>query len=122
MLWAAFTIVFYGFLCVSEYVNFSWHNISYYDDYISIFLYQPKADPFRQGHNIHVLKTNSPTCPYHAFNQFKNPICNADISPDAPVYQAGWFAPLSCIMAPRTIRQLLSHAGFNHTDYASHSF
>jgi len=123
MLWAAFTMEFYGFLRVSEFVDLCWCDIGCSDDYIFIFLHQLKTDLFRQDHTIYVFKTNnSSTCPYHAFNRFRNSITNADTSPDAPVYQAGWFAPLSCTMITRTICQLLSQAGFNHTDYASHSF
>ena len=119
MLWAAFTMEFYGFMHVSEYVNLCWRDISCSEDCISIFLHQLKTDPFRHGHTIHIFKTNSSTCPHSAFNRYRNSVSGINTSLDAPVYQAGRFSPLSRAMITRTICQLLSQ---DHMAYASHSF
>ena len=48
MLWAAFTMAFYGFLRVSEYVNLQWRDVTVSNDHISIRLHQSKTAPFRQ--------------------------------------------------------------------------
>ena len=52
MLWAAFTIVFYGFLRVSEYTTLHWSDVSVTEENLSIKLHQSKTDPFRRGHTM----------------------------------------------------------------------
>jgi len=49
-------------------------------------------------------------------------VSNANTSPDAFIFQAGRFNPLSCAMITRAICQLLAKAGLNHMEFASHSF
>jgi len=122
MLWAAFTIAFYGFMRVSEYVNLCWCDVTCSEDCISIVLHQSKTDPFRHGHTIQIYKTNSSTCPHKALIHYKTVVSNANTSPDAFIFQAGRFNPLSRAMITSVIRQLLSNAGLNHMEFASHSF
>jgi len=120
MLWAAFTIAFYGFFRVSEYVNLHWRDVSSTDDCISITLHQSKTDPFRQGHTVQVFETTSSTCPVKAFKRYSNSV--TDVLPNAHLFSTGRFNPLSRVAVTRTLRQLLSQAGLNQMDYASHSF
>ena len=122
MLWAAFTMAFYGFMWVSEYVNLCWCDVSCSEDCISIFFHQSKTDPFRHGHTIHIFKTNSSTYLHSEFNRYGNYVSSTNTPLDAPVYQAGRFNPLSHAIITRTILQLLSQVGFDHMAYASHSF
>ena len=49
MLWAAFTIAFYGFFRVGELTSLRWSDIAFSPDHISIGLRQSKTDPFRRG-------------------------------------------------------------------------
>ena len=47
MLWAAFTMAFYGFFRVSELINLRWSDVLFSMDHISVSLHQSKTDPFR---------------------------------------------------------------------------
>ena len=44
MLWAAFTIAFYGFLRVGELISLKWNDVSFSSDCILITLHQSKTD------------------------------------------------------------------------------
>jgi len=120
MLWAAFTMAFYGFLRVSEYVNLQWHDVTVSNDHISIRLHQSKTDPFRRGCSVKIFNTKSSTCPFHAFVHFRKIVGNK--APTAPLFQAGRFHPLSRTAVTKTLRLLLKEAGFDESQYTSHSF
>jgi len=68
MLWAAFTMKFYGFLRVSKLTSLKWSDISISADHVSVTLHQSKTDPFRCGCTIRIYYTKSSTCPYHALD------------------------------------------------------
>ena len=120
MLWSAFTIAFYGFFRASEYVNLRWDDVTYDEEQMSITLHQSKTDPFRRGHTVHIFKITSSTCPLKALKRYKDSVTSTP--PNAFLYHAGRFTPLSRPAVTRVIRQLLSQAGLNYMDYASHSF
>ena len=120
MLWPAFTIAFYGFFRASEYVNLRWDDVTYDEEQMSITLHQSKTDPFRRGHTVHIFKTTSSTCPLKALKRYKDSVTSTP--PNAFQYHAGRFTPLSRPAVTRVIGQLLSQAGLNYMDYASHSF
>ena len=122
MLWAAFTIAFYGFFRVSELINYCWSDVSFSLDHISITLHQSKTDPFRRGCTVKIFKTNSSTCPHHAIDCYRR--VSGDLTPlnFAPLYQAGRFCPLSRAAVTNTLRQLLKQAGIDHLHYSLHSF
>ena len=120
MLWAAFTMAFYGFFRVSELINFCWSDVSFSLDHISVSLHQSKTDPFRHGCTVKIFKTNSSTCPHHAIDRYRK--VSGDVTPSAPLYQAGRFHPLSRAAVTNTLRQLLKQAGIDHPHYSSHSF
>ena len=46
MLWASFTLAFYGFLCISEYTTLHWSDVTVSENELSIKLRQSKTDPF----------------------------------------------------------------------------
>jgi len=117
MLWAAFTMVFYGFLRVSEYINLRWCDVTISDDHISIRLHQSKTDPFQWRLSVKIFNTKSSTCPCHAFIRYRE--IASDKAPAAPLFQAGRFHPLS---QPKTLCLLLKQAGLDESQYASHSF
>ena len=120
MLWAAFTMAFYGFFRVGELVNLHWSDVSFSPDRISITLCQSKTDPFRRGCTVKIFKTNSSTCPHHAMDHYRK--VTGEITPSTPLYQAGRFHPLSRAAVTTTLRQLLKKAGIDHAHYSSHSF
>ena len=120
MLWAAFTMAFYGFLRVSEYTNLRWCDVTLSVDHITITLHQSKTDPFRRGCTVKIFNTNSSTCPWHAFDRYRK--LSGDVAPTAPVYQAGRFRPLTRAAVTKSLRQLLQQAGLNDSQFASHSF
>ena len=112
MLWAAFTMAFYGFLRVSELINLRWSDLSLSLDHISVSLHQSKTDPFRRGCTVKIFKTNSSTCPHHAMVCYRK--MNGGVTPSAFLYQAGRFHPLSRAAVTNTLRQLLKQAGIDH--------
>ena len=120
MLWSAFTTAFYGFLRASEYVNLCWNDVTHNEDQMAITLHQSKTDPFRRGLNVHLFKTTSSTCPLKAFKRYKDSVTNT--SANSSLYRTGRFTPLSHSAVTRVIRQLLSQAGLNSSEYVSHSF
>ena len=120
MLWAAFTMAFYGFFRVSELINLHWNDVSFSLDHIYVSLHQSKTDPFRCGCTVKIFKTNSSTCPHHAIDRYRK--VSGDVSPSASLYQVGRFHPLSRAAVTNTLRQLLKHAGFDYPHYSSHSF
>ena len=120
MLWAAFTLAFYGFLRVSEYTDLRWCDVTSFPDHITIVLHQSKTDPFRRGCTVVVYSTKSSTCPVHAFERYQR--LSGSIIVTSPLFQAGRFRPLSRAAVTKTIRLLLHHAGVDDRRYASHSF
>ena len=87
MLWAAFSIAFYGFLRVSEYTDLRCGDVPHCGDPISIPLHQSKTAPFRRGYNIRLFWTTSSTCPYHAFECYSS--LSSSASSCIPFLQAG---------------------------------
>ena len=67
MLWALFTLAFYGFFRVSKLLsNLSWSDFTLSLNQMSITLHQSKTDPFRHGQTIHIFTTGLSTCPIRA--------------------------------------------------------
>ena len=63
LLWAAFTLSFYGFLRASECLSLTWSDMLIHDDHLTITLRQSKTDPFRRGQSIQVYASLTTTCP-----------------------------------------------------------
>ena len=73
LLWTAFTLSFYGFLCASECLSLTWSDRQLYNSYISITLRQSKIDPFRRGQSIHICAiSTTTTCPVPAMRNYSD--------------------------------------------------
>jgi len=113
-------MAFYGFLRVSEYTSLQWCDVGHSVDHISITLHKSETDPFHCGCSVKLLRTNSSTCPCHAFEHYSK--LRSGVYPNTSIHQAGRFRPLSCATVTKTVIQLLCQAGINDSQYASHSF
>ena len=121
MLWALFTLAFYGFFRASELLsNLRWSGLTLSSNQISIILHQSKTDPFRRGQTVHVFANHSSTCPVRAMTCYHNLVRHTDAADQ--VFKVGRFQPL----APNTVNEvlcyLLQQGGINQANYASHSF
>jgi len=119
MLWSAFTLSFYGFLCASECLSLTWSDVIITDTHVLIELCQSKTNPFRRRQSIYIYPTTSSTCPVRALRLFANRIKVK--LPQLHVFNAGKFSPLSHPKLTQTIHHL-SQAGMCSSSYASHSF
>ena len=131
LLWAAFSLAFYGFMRVSEFTTptisdtFSppglhWSDIKLHTNSISLNLRQSKTDPFRQGHQIIITATNTSTCPVRAMHKYVSVVPAANRT--GPLFSGGRFSPLSRVNVTATVCQLLHNANIMSSSYASHSF
>ena len=120
MLWALFTVAFYGFFRASELIpGLCWSNIALSSAQMSITLVQSKTDPFCHGSTIHLFPTGSSTCPIEAMTVYARQF---ETSSNNPVFRAGKFQPLTQKKLNRILRNLLQQGGLNHVDCSSHSF
>ena len=120
MLWAMFTVAFYGFFRASELIpDLQWSNIIISSKRISITLHQSKTNPFHHGQIIHLFPTGSSTCPIKAMMTYSKYV---DTTPNTRIFEAGRFSPLTQQKLNTELRHLLQQGGFNHENYASHSF
>ena len=94
MLWALFTVAFYGFFHASELIlNLCWSTITLSSTQMSITLVQSKTDPpFCCGSTIHLFPTGSSTCPIKAMTAYA---MHVDTFSNNPVFKAGRFNPLT---------------------------
>ena len=90
MLWAVFTLAFFGFLRSSEFtcngsfdpsVHLTCNDItllpnSHSPSHMLVHIKQSKTDPFRQGHTLAIAKSSSPICSVMAMTS-----SSADIQP-----------------------------------------
>ena len=84
MLWAAFTLAFFGFLRSSEFtcngpfdpsVHLTCNDItllpnSHSPSHMLVHIKQSKTDPFRQGHTLTIAKSSSPICSVMAMKDY----------------------------------------------------
>ena len=128
LLWAAFSLAFYGFMQVSKFTTpassntFSppglyWSDVTLHSNSISLTLYQSKTDPFRQGHQIVITATNTSTCPVRAMHKYVTVVLAANKT--GPLLNGGHFSPLSRVDVTTT---LLHDTNAVSSNYASHSF
>ena len=132
MLWSAFTIAFYGFLRSSEFVaskckqdvttdsTLLISDVSVSHDSLDIHLSESKTDPFRKGHTLTLVATNSSTCPVTAFKKYISLRNNTPKDTPVFVFQSGTCLTRSNLTI--MLRRLLTNAGHDPTVYSSHSF
>ena len=132
LLWAAFTLAFYGFLRVSEFVapsltqyapqsNLTVRDTTLQHNQIHLHIKQSKTNPFRASHTILIAATQTSTCPVRALHIYlklrnqKQPTSNPLF-----IFEDGRFLTREAFT--QELRHLLQNAGFQPTAYASHSF
>ena len=131
MLWSAFTLVFFGFLCSSEFtspstsyfnslVHLSHSDISFTTQGSLIMqLKSSKTDPFRKGCSVMLSPSGRSVCAVRAMRSYLDhqPPRNA-----TPLYffSAGQFLTRDTVTS--ILRHLLQRLGFSTESYASHSF
>ena len=122
MLWAAFTMAFYGFLRASEFATpiLTWQHVQLVGNRYTVFLEQSKTDPFRCGHTITVHASGTSTCPVRALQLYADAVPEPRIN--LPVFKGGRFSPLDRQHLTNTIRHLLRNTTYKHQCYSSHSF
>ena len=122
LLWATFTIAFYGFLHVSEFTSSSlqWLDIQFTPQNTSVTIRQSKTDPFHKDHVLNLAPTGTSACPVKVFQQFATMIPLHQQT--GPLFSAGKFNPLTRLQLSKTLRQLLQQAGCNPQLYCTHSF
>ena len=121
LLWAVFTLAFYGFFRASELLsNLTWSHITLFSNQMSITLYQSKTDPFRRGQTVHIFANGSSTCPIKAMVCYCNLLGKRNAN--GSVFKAGKFDPLTQKKLNDMLRYLLQQGGINQSNYASHSF
>ena len=114
---------FLWFLHVSELTpNLRWSNVIISSKQMSITLNQSKTDPFHCGQTIQLFPTGSSTCPIKALITYRGYSRYVDTTHNTPIFRAGKFNPLTQRQLNAVLRHLLQQAGFNHINYASHSF
>lgn len=122
LLWAAFTLAFYGFLRASEFAtsNLLWQHIHLAGNRYTVFIQQSKTDPFRCGHTIAIHATGTSTCPVRALRLYAE--ATTPSQDNSPVFKGGRFSPLDRQHLTTTIRHLLQNTQYSHQHYTSHSF
>lgn len=134
MLWAAFTLAFFGFLRCSEFTCNSPFQPSYHlsrkdivfhpnvssPEHFDVLIKRSKTDPFRTGCLLTIGKTTNTLCPVRAMRNYllQCPASNLD----QPLFQFGSGSPLTRTSLTEKLRALLRQQGFDQRLYATHSF
>ena len=133
MLWSAFLLCFFGFLRSGEitipdassydptvHLNFQDISIDNPNDpqIICVKIKASKTDPFRQGVNVHIGRTNNAVCPVTALLSY------LIIRGPAPglLFHFRDNSPLTKSRFTTKFRNLLSQAGISSALYSGHSF
>lgn len=59
-----------GFLRFAELANLKRHHIMFYNNYVKLFLESSKTDVYREGRDVVISKTNTPTCPVNMLSRY----------------------------------------------------
>ena len=133
MVWAAFTLAFFGFLRISEFtcsnhfnpnLHLTTSDIRFFPSftsphYMTVEIKASKTDPFRKGMTLVIGKTSQVTCPVNAMKKYLDTIPKSCKGP-LFVYANG--KRLTRQHLTRELRYLLSRLGLNSSNYAGHSF
>ena len=131
MLWAAFTLAFFGFLRVSEFTYSSAktflavHDITFVPNIatptsIQVRIKQSKTDPFRHGTTLVIARSHSSVCAVTALREYL--LQRSPANPDEPLFLLQNKEPLTRTILNANLRALLKMLGYNETEYAPHSF
>ena len=134
MLWAAFTLAFFGFLRSSEFTyngkfNIQSHltrsDVHFYPNIVQpvsfeVVIKKSKTDPFRETAKLTIAKSNSTVCAVTALRDYllqTNPS-----GATQPLFQFSDGRHLTRSSLTNNLRALLKVCGLDSTCYASHSF
>lgn len=134
MLWAAFTLAFFGFLRCSEFTcnspfdptyHLSRKDINFHPgisapQYFEVLIKRSKTDPFRNGCRLTIGQSNNELCPVRAMKNYM--LQSSTNIEERPLFQFESNAPLTRSTLTSRLRNLLQQQGFDKDCYATHSF
>ena len=134
MLWASFTLAFFGFLRSSEFtcngkfdiqIHLSRSDISFYPNIFhptsfEIVIKKSKTDPFRETATLTIGKSNSTVCAVTALQDYM--LQTSSRQPSLPLFQFMDGRNLTRISLTNNLRALLQVCGLDSANFASHSF
>ena len=133
MIWAAFTLAFFGFLRISEFtcntrfnprLHLTSSDIKFIPSptspqYMRVEIKASKTDPFRKGMYLIIGQTSQTICPVRAMKEY------VDILPQTwtgPLFTYSNGRRLTRQRLTNELRTLLGRLGLNSSLYAGHSF
>ena len=133
MIWAAFTLAFFGFLRISEFtcntrfnprLHLTSSDIKFipsptFPQYMRVEIKASKTDPFRKGMYLIIGQTSQTICPVRAMKEY------LDILPQTwtgPLFTYSNGRRLTRQRLTNELRTLLGRLGLNSSLYAGHSF
>ena len=135
MLWASFTLAFFGFLRCSEFTcptqktfqpqkHLCSSDVSFLPDlasptYIEVRIKHSKTDQYGQGATLSIATSDSPICAVQALKEYIT-ICNPQANQPLFRFASGKFLTLPLVTS--TLRQCLKYLNVSSEKYASHSF
>ena len=134
MLWAAFTLAFFGFLRCSEFTcnssfdpechlsrnDITFHpNLLHADSY-EVVIKRSKTDPFRHGCRLTIGSSHNKLCPVRAMKTYL--LQSPSVHTPHPLFAFESGAPLIRTTLTSHLRSLLQRQGLDEKRYASHSF
>lgn len=134
MLWAAFTLAFFGFLRCSEFTcnssfdpecHLSRNDIIFYPnilkaEHFEVVIKRSKTDPFRHGCRLAIGSSRNKLCPVRAMKNYI--LQSSSVQTSRPLFEFESGAPLTRTALTSHLRSLLQQQGLDETFYASHSF
>ena len=134
MLWAAFTLAFFGFLRCSELtcnghfdrnVHLPREDITFFPNimnpkHMQVRIKKSKTDPFRQTALITIAKSHSNICAVTAIREFL--LQTPEISSQSPLFQFKNGTYLSRRTMASNLHTLLGLCGLQSKEYNTHSF
>lgn len=134
MLWAAFTLAFFGFLRCSELtcngqfdrnVHLTREDIAFFPnittpDHMKVCIKKSKTDPFRKTSTITIARAQSNICAVAATRDFL--LQTPDYSPQSPMFKFKDGTPLSRRALASNLHTLLDLCSLQSNNYNTHSF
>ena len=134
MLWAAFCLVFHGFLRVSEYtvptigafdpLRLATHKdiryIRWHKQWLTFTIKYSKMDQLGRSTKIHLRKMGRSTCPHMAMRRYQRQRCGPIAA--TPLFTFSDGNPLTPSSCRYHLHRLLSQAGYRPDHFNTHSF
>jgi hypothetical protein len=134
MLWAAFTLAFFGFLRCSEFTCNSPFDAEYHlsrndiifhpnilhAEFYEVVIKRSKTDPFRRGCRLTIGSSHNSLCPVRAMKTYL--LQSRSVQTPRPLFEFASGAPLTRNTLTSRLRSLLQSQGLDEKLYASHSF